>query len=92
MKKLARYFDMFTGISGFRAGLDRCEIDKSSNANYCAICDLRKDEFFYPDAAKKEKKYMGITKPFIQDNYEEMKTVRTVSRSLRQPKQGGDAR
>lgn len=60
MKKLARYFDMFTGISGFRAGLDCCEIDKFSDADYCAICDLRKDEFFYPDTAKKRKNIWAL--------------------------------
>ena len=43
---MIRYFDMFSGIGGFRAGLDRaggfecvghCEIDKHADASYRAI-------------------------------------------------------
>lgn len=35
---------------------------------------------------------MGITNPFIQNNYEKMKTARVASRSPCQPKQEGSAR
>ena len=60
-KKLIRYFDMFAGIGGFRAGLDRaggfqcighCEIDKYADASYRAIHDIREEEVYYPDATK----------------------------------------
>ena len=56
---LIRYFDLFAGIGGFRAGLDRaggfecvghCEIDKYAEAGYRAIHDVRKEEVFYTDA------------------------------------------
>ena len=56
---LIRYFDMFAGIGGFRAGLTRaggfqcvghCEIDKYADASYRAIHDPGKEEFYYPDA------------------------------------------
>lgn len=56
---LIRYFDMFAGIGGFRAGFDRaggyqcvghCEIDKYADAGYRAIHDIRKEECFYPYA------------------------------------------
>ncbi len=58
---LIRYFDMFAGIGGFRAGLTRaggfqcvghCEIDKYAHAGYCAIHDPGKEEVYYPDARK----------------------------------------
>lgn len=58
---LIRYFDMFAGIGGFRAGLDRaggfqcvghCEIDKYADASYRAIHDIGKEEVYYPDATK----------------------------------------
>ena len=58
-KHLIRYFDMFAGIGGFRAGLDRaggfqcighCEIDKYADASYRAIHDIGKEEKYYPDA------------------------------------------
>ena len=60
-KKLIRYFDMFAGIGGFRAGLDRaggfqcighCEIDKYADASYRAIHHIREEEKYYPDATK----------------------------------------
>jgi DNA (cytosine-5)-methyltransferase 1 len=50
---------LFSGIGGFRAGLDRvggfkcvghCEIDKYAEASYRAIHDVRKEEVFYTDA------------------------------------------
>ena len=56
---LIRYFDMFAGIGGFRAGLTRaggfqcvghCEIDKYADASYRAIHTPGKEEFYYPDA------------------------------------------
>ncbi len=56
---LIRYFDMFAGIGGFRAGLTRaggfqcvghCEIDKYADASYRAIHDIGKEECYYPDA------------------------------------------
>ena len=56
---LIRYFDMFAGIGGFRAGLTRaggfqcvghCEIDKYANASYLAIHNPGKEEIYYPDA------------------------------------------
>ena len=56
---LIRYFDMFAGIGGFRAGLTRaggfqcighCEIDKYADASYRAIHDIGKEEKYYPDA------------------------------------------
>ena len=57
--RLIRYFDMFAGIGGFRAGLTRtggfqcvghCEIDKYADASYRAIHDIGKEEVYYPDA------------------------------------------
>lgn len=56
---LIRYFDMFAGIGGFRAGLTRaggfqcvghCEIDKYADASYRAIHNIGKEEKYYPDA------------------------------------------
>ena len=58
---LIRYFDMFAGIGGFRAGLTRagdfqcvghCEIDKYADASYRAIHNPGKEELYYPDARK----------------------------------------
>ena len=58
-KNLIRYFDMFAGIGGFRAGLTRaggfqcvghCEIDKYADASYRAIHDIGEEEKYYPDA------------------------------------------
>ena len=60
-KHLIRYFDMFAGIGGFRAGLTRaggfqcighCEIDKYADASYRAIHEIREEERYYPDATK----------------------------------------
>ena len=56
---MIRYFDMFAGIGGFRAGLTHaggfqcvghCEIDKYADASYRAIHHPGKEEFYYPDA------------------------------------------
>ena len=53
-----RFFDMFSGIGGFRSGLERiggfecighCEIDKYANQAYNAIYEP-KGEFYYEDA------------------------------------------
>lgn len=58
---LIRYFDMFAGIGGFRAGLTRaggfqcvghCEIDKYADASYRAVHDIGEEERYYPDARK----------------------------------------
>lgn len=55
-----RYFDMFSGIGGFRSGLEKlggfecvghCEIDKSANQAYCAIYNPE-GECYYEDATK----------------------------------------
>ena len=58
-----RYFDMFAGIGGFRAGLDRaggyecighCEIDKHADAAYRRLHNVKESEVFYEDATKIE--------------------------------------
>ena len=58
-KRMIRYFDMFAGVGGFRAGLDRaggfqcvghCEIDKYADASYRAIHNIRKEEVYHADA------------------------------------------
>lgn len=45
-----RFFDMFSGIGGFRSGLEavggfecigHCEIDKNTNNAYCAMYDAK---------------------------------------------------
>ena len=50
---------MFSGIGGFRAGLDRaggfecighCEIDKYADASYRAMHNIREEEVYYSDA------------------------------------------
>ena len=55
---LIRYFDMFAGIGGFRAGLTRaggfqcvghCEIDKYADRSYRAMHDIQDSEIFYPE-------------------------------------------
>lgn len=56
---MIRYFDMFAGVGGFRAGLDlaggfacvgHCEIDKYADASYRAIHNIEKEEKYYRDA------------------------------------------
>lgn len=56
---MIRYFDMFAGIGGFRAGLTRaggfqcvghCEIDKAADISYRAIHKIQDDEVYYEDA------------------------------------------
>ena len=60
MKTVIRFFDMFSGIGGFRAGLERvggfecighCEIDPYANKSYNAIFDT-KGEVFFNDATQ----------------------------------------
>ena len=55
-----RFFDMFSGIGGFRSGLEavggfqcvgHCEIDPSVNQVYCAIYNPE-GEYYYEDATK----------------------------------------
>lgn len=54
-----RFFDMFSGIGGFRAGLERtggfscighCEIDKNAEKAYRAVHNVKENEVFYEDA------------------------------------------
>jgi DNA (cytosine-5)-methyltransferase 1 len=54
-----RFFDMFSGIGGFRAGLERvggfecvghCEIDKHADAAYKALHNVKESEIYYDDA------------------------------------------
>ena len=58
-ERIIRYFDMFAGVGGFRAGLDlaggfqcigHCEIEKYADASYRAIHAPGKEEVYYPDA------------------------------------------
>ena len=56
-----RFFDMFSGIGGFRSGLEavggfecigHCEIDKHANQAYNAIYDIKPQEVYFEDARK----------------------------------------
>ena len=56
---MIKYFDMFSGIGGFRAGLERaggyecvghCEIDKHADAAYRRLFKVKESEVFYDDA------------------------------------------
>lgn len=56
---MIRYFDMFAGVGGFRAGLAKAggfecighsEIDKYADASYRAVHSPKESEVFYPDA------------------------------------------
>lgn len=56
---MIRFFDMFSGIGGFRAGLERaggykcighCEIDKHADTAYRAVHNVNESEVFYEDA------------------------------------------
>ncbi len=58
-QKKIRFFDMFAGIGGFRAGLERaggftcvghCEIDKHADRAYRAIHNIKPNEIFYDNA------------------------------------------
>jgi DNA (cytosine-5)-methyltransferase 1 len=57
---MIKYFDMFSGIGGFRAGFSKidgmecighCEIDKFANKSYNAIFDTE-GECYFEDATK----------------------------------------
>ncbi len=54
-----KFFDMFSGIGGFRAGLERaggfacighCEIDKHAEKAYRAVHNIKESEVYYEDA------------------------------------------
>ena len=54
-----KFFDMFSGIGGFRAGLERaggyactghCEIDRHADRAYRAVHNVKENEVFYEDA------------------------------------------
>lgn len=54
-----RFFDMFAGIGGFRAGLERaggftcighCEIDRHAEKAYRAVHNVKESEVYYEDA------------------------------------------
>lgn len=56
-----KFFDMFAGVGGFRAGLERAggftcighsEIDKYAEKAYRAVHDIKESEVFYEDARK----------------------------------------
>ncbi len=56
-----QFFDMFSGIGGFRAGLERaggftcighCEIDRHAERAYRAAHNVRESEVFYEDATR----------------------------------------
>ena len=56
---MIRFFDMFSGIGGFRTGLERaggftcaghCEIDKHADKAYRAAHPIKESEVFYDDA------------------------------------------
>ena len=58
-QRTLKYFDMFSGIGGFRAGFDttssalcvgHCEIDKFANQSYETIHDVKKGEYYCSDA------------------------------------------
>lgn len=56
---MIRFFDMFSGIGGFRAGLERaggfecvghCEIDKHADTAYRSLHNVKESEVYYTDA------------------------------------------
>jgi len=58
---MIRFFDMFAGIGGFRAGLERaggyecvghCEIEKHADRVYRSVHNVKESEVFYEDATK----------------------------------------
>ena len=58
---MIRFFDMFSGIGGFRAGLERaggftcighCEIDKHADKAYQTVHNVKESEVFYEDATQ----------------------------------------
>ena len=59
--RVIRFFDIFSGIGGFRSGLEasggfecvgHCEIDKYANQAYNAIYQPKEGEVFFEDATK----------------------------------------
>ena len=59
--RVIRFFDAFSGIGGFRSGLEasggfecvgHCEIDKYANQAYNAIYQPKEGEVFFEDATK----------------------------------------
>ena len=61
MTQPLKFFDMFAGVGGFRAGLERaggfecighCEIDKHADAAYRRLHNVKESEVFYEDATK----------------------------------------
>lgn len=56
----ATFIDYFSGIGGFRAGLEacgmkcigHCEIDKYADKSYRTIFDVKEDEWFASDITK----------------------------------------
>lgn len=60
-KNMIRFFDMFAGVGGFRAGLERaggfacvghCEIDRHAEKAYRTLYNIRESEVFYEDARR----------------------------------------
>ncbi|MDR1704200.1 MAG: DNA (cytosine-5-)-methyltransferase [Clostridiales bacterium] len=56
---MIKFFDLFAGIGGFRAGLERaggyecighCEIDKHADAAYRRVHNIKESEVYYEDA------------------------------------------
>jgi len=61
IQKPIRFFDMFSGAGGFRAGLElaggydcigHCEIDKHADRAYRAAFEIKESEVYYEDATK----------------------------------------
>ena len=74
-ERIIRYFDMFAGVGGFRAGLDlaggfqcigHCEIDKYADASYRAIHAPGKEEVYYPDARTIDPKELPRLRPPVR--------------------------
>ena len=60
MSEQMTFLDFFSGIGGFRAGLElcgmkckgHCEIDKYANRSYTAVFDIQEDEWYGEDITK----------------------------------------
>ena len=60
MSEQMTFLDFFSGIGGFRAGLElcgmkckgHCEIDKYANRSYAAFFDIKEDEWYGEDITK----------------------------------------
>ena len=70
-----RFFDMFSGIGGFRSGLEsiggfecagHCEIDKQANQAYCAMYDVKQEEVYFNDTQKSIQKTYQISTLYVQ--------------------------